>query len=304
MHSRRSSPSPSQAVRRWPGQAAAAGGTGHGGKILVVGAENQYSDVAAQIGGKYVTVTAIVSNPNTDPHTFEASVSVAKDLSAARLVVQNGLGYDGFMTKLEKASPSKDRIVITAQQVLGLPDATPNPHLWYDPATMPAVARRIAAGLGRIQPSHKAYFAKNLAAFDASLKTWTDQIAAFRRSYAGTPVAVTEPVADDLLQAAGVDVKTPWSLQAAIMNDTDPSPQDSAAQNALFTGRKIKAFLYNRQVTDSITSRFLQLARANEIPVVGVYETMPAGYHYQGWMEATLKALRGAIANGTSTERL
>ncbi|HEU0256490.1 MAG TPA: zinc ABC transporter substrate-binding protein [Microbacteriaceae bacterium] len=280
-----------------------AGAGGGADRILVVGAENQYSDVAAQIGGKYVTATAIIQNPNTDPHTFEASVSVAKDLSAARIVVQNGLGYDDFMTKLESASPSKDRIVITAQDVLGLPNDTANPHLWYDPKTMPAVAKRIAASLGRIDPSHKAYFAKNLATFDASMKTWGDQLAAFRSTHAGTPVAVTEPVADDLLKAAGVDVETPWSLQAAIMNDTDPSPQDSALQNALLTGKKVKALLYNRQVTDQVTERFLRVARANGIPVVGVSETMPAGYHYQGWMEATLKALRVAIETGASTDK-
>jgi zinc/manganese transport system substrate-binding protein len=282
----------------------AASASGSDGKIVVVGAENQYSDVAAQIGGKYVSATAIMSDPNTDPHTFEASASVAKELSTAQLVVQNGVGYDDFMTTLEKASPNDDRKVIVAQKVLGLPDSTPNPHLWYDPKTMPAVARQIAAELGTIQPDHKAYFQKNLATFTDSLKTWTDQLSTFKQSYANTPVAVTEPVADYMLQAAGVDIKTPWSLQASIMNDTDPSPQDSAAQDALFTGKQVKVFLYNQQVTDSITSHYLSLARSNDIPVVGVYETMPSGYHYQEWMEAELTALQKAITSDTSTEKL
>lgn len=274
------------------------------GKIVVVGAENEYSDVAAQIGGKYVDASAIMSNPNTDPHTFEASASVAKELSTAQLVVQNGVGYDDFMAKLEKASPNKDRKVVVAQDVLGLPDDTKNPHLWYDPKTMPAVAEKIAADLGAIQPSHKAYFQSRLAAFNDSMKTWTDALSTFKQSYADTPVAVTEPVADYMLEAAGIDVKTPWSLQAAIMNDTDPSPQDSAAQDALFTGKKIKVFLYNQQVTDSITSHFLKLSHDNDIPVVGVYETMPTGYTYQKWMQAELDALQSAITSGTSTEKL
>ena len=274
------------------------------GKIVVVGAENEYSDVAAQIGGKYVSATAIMSNPNTDPHTFEASASVAKTLSTAQLVIQNGVGYDDFMGKLEKASPNKNRTVIVAQDVLGLPDNTENPHLWYDPKTMPAVAKEIAADLGKIQPSHKSYFQDQLATFNTSLKTWTDQLATFKQTYANTPVAVTEPVADYMLQAAGVDIKTPWSLQAAIMNDTDPSPQDSATQDAFFTGKAIKVFLYNQQVTDSITSHFLSLAHANNVPVVGVYETMPTGYHYQKWMEAELTALTNAITSGQSTEKL
>jgi zinc/manganese transport system substrate-binding protein len=279
-------------------------GTGSSGKIVVVGAENEYSNVAAQIGGRYVTAEAVMSNPNTDPHTFEASASVAKELSDAQLVIQNGVGYDDFMAKLEKASPNSKRKVVSAQQVLGLPDDTKNPHLWYDPKTMPAVAKKIAADLESLDPSHKAAFEKNLTTFDDSLTTWKNQLASFKTDYSDTPVAVTEPVADYALQAAGVDIKTPWSLQAAIMNDTDPSPQQSAAQDALFTGKQVKAFLYNQQVTDSITSHYLSLAHKNDVPVVGVYETMPTGYTYQKWMEAELSALKSAVTNGTSTEKL
>lgn len=274
------------------------------GKIVVVGAENEYSDVAAQIGGKYVDATAILSNPNTDPHTFEASTSVAKTLSAAKLIVQNGVGYDDFMAKLEKASPNADRTVIVAQKVLGLPDDTANPHLWYDPKTMPTVAQAIAAELGKIQPSHKSYFVSNVTTFTNSLSTWTDALATLKRQYPQAPVAATEPVANYMLQAAGADIKTPFSLQAAIMNGDDPSPQDSALQDALFTDNTVKAFVYNQQVTSSLTSHYLSLARANNIPVVGVYETMPTGYTYQKWMEAELSALQKAIADGTSTEKL
>lgn len=286
------------------GCATSAQGSSTGGKIVAVGAENEYADVISQIGGDYVNVTAIMSNPNTDPHTFEASASVAKTLSQAQLVVQNGVGYDDFMATLEKASPNSDRRVIVAQKVLGLPDSTPNPHLWYDPKTMPAVATAITEQLSHIQPEHTAYFQKRLTAFTQSLSSFTDSIAAFKQQYAGTPVAVTEPVADYLLEAVGVDVKTPWSLQAAIMNDTDPSPQDSAEQDALLTGKHVRVFLYNQQVTDSITQHYLDVAKANDIPVVGVYETMPTGYTYQKWMQAELAALKNAVVSGTSTEKL
>ncbi|MDQ1542794.1 MAG: zinc/manganese transport system substrate-binding protein [Actinomycetota bacterium] len=274
-------------------------------KIQAVGAENEYASVISQVGGKYVTTTAIMNNPNTDPHTFEASASVAKTVSAAQLIVQNGLGYDAFMTKIESASSSSSRKVIVAQNVLGLPDSTPNPHLWYDPKTMPAVAKQIAADLSSIQPAHKAYFESNLKTFDASLTTWTDALASFKSAYPGTTVAVTEPVGDYMLQAAGADIKTPFSLQAAIMNDTDPSPQDSATQDSLFTNKSVKVFVYNEQVTDAITAKYLALAHQNNIPVVGVYETMPTpGYTYQTWMMAELNALKKAVTDGTSTAKL
>ena len=275
------------------------------GKIVALGAENEYANVIAQLGGQYVDASAVMSNPNTDPHTFEASPSVAKEVSASRLIVQNGVGYDDFMSKLESASPDSSRKVIVAQKVLGLPDSTPNPHLWYKPTTMPAVGKAIVAALAEIQPSHKSYFEKRLRTFDASLDAWTNELAAFRKAHAGVAVAVTEPVADYALQAAGVHIETPWTLQAAIMNDTDPSPQDSALQDSLFTGHKVKVFLYNQQVTDDVTQHFLSLARANAIPVVGVYETMPTpGYDYQSWMEAELRALDKAVTSGTSTQKL
>ena len=283
----------------------ALGSSGAGGKIVAVGAENEYADVIQQVGGKYVQVSAIMSNPNTDPHTFEASASVGRLVNAAQLVVQNGLGYDTFMNTIENAVPDSSRRVIVVQKLLGRPDSTPNPHLWYQPGTMPAVANAVAADLAALQPAHAAYFTANAAAFAASLAAWTKAIAAFKARYPGTPVATTEPVADYLLQAAGADNLTPWAFQADIMNGTDPSAQDVATQRSLFTQHKVTVFLYNQQVTDSLTESFITLAQANGIPVVGVYETMPEpGYHYQSWMLAEVQALQRAVADHVSSEHL
>jgi zinc/manganese transport system substrate-binding protein len=274
-------------------------------KITAIGAENEYADVIAQVGGKYVQATAIMSNPNTDPHTFEASAAVAREITAAKLVVQNGVGYDNWATAIENADPSDSREVINVQQLLGLPDSTPNPHLWYNPATMPAVANAIATDLGQIDPAHASYYKANAASFIASLTAWNNAIAAFKSAHPDTPVATTEPVADYMLQAAGTDNMTPWAFQADIMNGTDPSPQDVTLQNSLFTQHKVKVFLYNQQVTDSLTESFIKLANENDIPVVGVYETMPTpGYTYQTWMEAEVNALNKAVTSKVSTEHL
>ena len=276
-----------------------------GGAIVAVGAENEYANVIQQVGGKYVQASAIMSNPNTDPHTFEASASVGRLVSAAQLVVQNGVGYDTFMTTIENAAPSSSRKVIVVQNLLRLPDSTPNPHLWYKPGTMPAVANAIAADLAALQPAHASYFKANAAAFIGSLTAWNNAIAAFKAKYPNTPVATTEPVADYMLQAAGADNLTPWAFQADIMNGTDPSAQDVAIERGLFTQHKVKAFLYNQQVTDSQTESFITLAHANGIPVVGVYETMPVpGYDYQSWMLAEIQDLQKAVANKVSTEHL
>lgn len=274
-------------------------------KIVAVGAENQYANVVGQVGGRYVTVAAVMSNPNTDPHTFEASPKVAEMVSAAELVVQNGLGYDAFMNKIEAASPSSRRKVLEVQNLLGLPSKTPNPHLWYKPATMPAVARAVAADLGRLDPAHAVYFRSRAKKFDESLTPWYQVIAQIKARFPKAAVATTEPVGDYLLQAVGADNRTPWTLQADIMNGVDPSPQEVTFQDNLFKHHRVKAFLYNQQVTDSLTAGFLALAKQNRVPVVGVYETMPTpGYDYQTWMLAEAKALDRALADKRSTTRL
>jgi zinc/manganese transport system substrate-binding protein len=274
------------------------------GAIKAVGAESEYADVISQIGGKYIEVSAIESNPNTDPHTFEVSPTVAQQIAAAEIVVKNGVGYDSWVDKIIAATPNSKRKVIDVQHLLGLPYNTPNPHLWYDQKTMPAVAKAVADDLSALIPAQASYFQANLKKFDESLKPWTAVIASFKASYGGTPIAVTEPVANYMLQAIGCEIATPFSLQAAIMNGTDPSPQDVSTQNELMIGRNVKVFVYNQQVTDSLTQSFLSLAGKNGIPIVGVYETMPTGFHYQSWMVAEVEAMRKAVADKVSTEKL
>jgi len=259
------------------------------GVIVAAGAENEYANVIAQVGGRYV----------------QASASVARVVSEAQLVVQNGVGYDTFMTTIENAAPNAARKVIVVQNLLGLPDSTPNPHLWYKPGTMPAVANAIAADLTVLQPAHASYFKANAARFIESVTAWTNAIASFKAEYPGTPVATTEPVADYMLQAAGADNLTPFAFQADVMNGTDPSPQDVALERSLFTQHQVKVLLYNRQVTDTLTESFITLAEQDGIPVVGVYETMPVpGYDYQSWMLTEVQDLRKAVADHISTEHL
>ncbi len=273
--------------------------------ISVIGAENEYANVLGQIGGRYVQVSAILDNPNTDPHTFEASPTVAQKVSAAQLIVQNGVGYDTWISRMESASPNPQRKVIVVQHLLGLPDSTPNPHLWYDPATMPKVAKAMAADLSAIQPAHAAYFQANLNAFDRSLTPWLDAIAQFKAKYPNTKVATTEPVADYLLSAMGAKNLTPFTFQADIMNGVEPSPQDIALENSFFTQHKVKAFAYNQQVISALTTLIRQAALKAGVPVVGVYETMPTpGYNYQSWMLAQVEALQKAVASKVSTQKL
>lgn len=262
--------------------------------LHAVGLENQYANVLAQIGSPYVAVTAIQSNPNTDPHEFEATPRVVESFRHADLVVENGLGYDSWATSLLAGTHAK---IISAQAVLHLPDNTPNPHLWYRTDTMPAVAAAAAAFFEAKDPAHKAEYAANLKAFDASLRPWKLEIARVKAKFSGAPVAVTEPVADYLLQEAGLDIKTPFSFQASIMNDTDPAPQDVALEQGLLRNKKVWVFAYNEQVTDAQTKALLAIAKQHDVPVLPVYELMPqTAKTYQGWMLDATKSLYNALS--------
>jgi zinc/manganese transport system substrate-binding protein len=268
--------------------------------VAIVAGENEYGNVAAQIGGTYVSVYSVDSNPNTDPHTYEATPSVGQKIANADLLIENGVGYDTFMGTLAAASPNSSRKVINVQHLLGLPDSTANPHLWYSPRTMPAVARALA-----LDPAHASTFRANEHKFVASLQPWLNAIAAFKSKYAGTTAATTEPVADYLLSAMGINNLTPWQFQADIMNGTDPTPQDVTLERGFFTKHQVKVFCYNQQVTDPLTDSIRQTALAAGVPVVGVYETMPVpGYDYQTWMIAELNAIEKAITTHASTQRL
>ena len=272
--------------------------------IPAVGAESQYANVISQIGGRYVSVTAIMHNPNIDPHSFEANPSIAQSVSAARLIVQNGAGYDSFMNRIESASSSSATRIIDVQKLVGAADSARNPHLWYDPAVMPRVALRLAADLSALQPAHAAYFRANARRFDRSLQPWLEALAQFRRRHPGTPVATTEPVGDYMLQSAGANNRTPWSLQADVMNGVDPAPQDISLENSLLREHRVKVLLYNQQVTDTLTQSFLKQAAQGHVPVVGLNETLPSGFDYQSWMLAEVEALERAVTAGESTPRL
>jgi zinc/manganese transport system substrate-binding protein len=272
-------------------------------KIQAVGAENFYADVISQIGGTHVDVHSVLSNPNTDPHSYESNTVDASAVASADLIVENGVGYDAFMQKLEDASPRSERTVIDVGQIFAK-RAGDNPHLWYLPATMPRIAGLIASELSKRDPADAKEFAANRKRFVASLQPWTAQIAALNHAYKGTPVAVTEPVFNYTAEALGLVIRTPVSFQLAVEEGNDPAPQDVAAVSALLSGKTVKAFIYNQQTVEPTTSRMLDLAHKSSIPVIGVYETMPAGLSYQQWMKAEVDAIARAIRSGVSTEKL
>jgi zinc/manganese transport system substrate-binding protein len=263
--------------------------------IPVVAAENFYGDVAKQIGGARVIVTSILNNPDQDPHLFEASPKTARALQQARVVIYNGADYDPWMPRLLNASPSAKRATIIAAGLIGK-KAGDNPHLWYDPRTMPAVARAISNAFSAADPAHQKYYAANLAAFLHSLMPLNVKVAALHRRYAGTPVTATEPVFGYMSDAIGLTMRN-MRFQMATMNDTEASASDIAAFERDLKERRVRVLIYNRQATEALTQRMLKFAQQAHIPALSVTETQPPGVNFQQWMMTQLTALDHALAS-------
>jgi zinc/manganese transport system substrate-binding protein len=266
--------------------------------VRIVAAENFYGDLARQIAGPDAAVTSILSNPDDDPHLFEADPSTARALATAGVVIANGADYDPWVAKLLAAAPAPHRRVIVAADLLHRA-AGVNPHLWYDPATMPAVARALTVVLDSENPAGRATYEANLAHFLASLEPLTAKIAALRGRFAGQTVTATEPVFGYMANAVGLVMRNE-RFQIAVMNDTEPSASDTAAFERDLKGHLVRVLLYNSQASGAAPRRLLGIARANHIPVVGVTETEPAGRTYQAWMASQLDAVDQALSSPQS----
>lgn len=261
--------------------------------VPIVAAENFYGDIAQQIGGPGVKVTSVLSNPDQDPHLFEASPSIARGISAARIVIYNGIDYDSWMEKLLGAARNPDRKTIVVADLIGKKPGD-NPHIWYDPATMLALAQTLAGTLGSADPARQSGYQQRLAAFQASMQPIQAKIARLRERLSGTPVTATEPVFGYMFDALGMQVRN-QSFQMSVMNETEPSASDIAAFEDDLKTHKVKLLVYNSQASNPTAARLEKLARTAHVPVVGATETEPAGKGYQAWMMGELDAIDRAL---------
>ncbi len=266
--------------------------------LSVLAAENVYGDVAHQLAGPHATVASVLSSPDQDPHLFEASPSVAREMAMARIVVINGAAYDPWAARLLAATPSSNRTTIVVADLVGK-TAGDNPHLWYHPATMPALARALSGDLAAADPADAADFGERLTRFLESLEPLRERIAAMRSRYSGTPVTATEPVFGYMASALGLKMRNE-AFQRAVMNGTEPGASDIAAFEADLRQRRVRLLLFNSQATDPAAQRLLGIAKASGVPVVGVTETEPAGKTYQAWMLDQLDAVQRALSEPSS----
>ena len=271
------------------------GASASDGRVGVVAAENVYGDIASQLGGRLVDVTSIITSPTADPHLYQPTTQNAAEVGGARVVIENGLGYDAFMDKLLSSTPTSSRTTVIVADILHISGADANPHLWYDVPKLPDIARAISNALVAADAGHRSYFLDRLRRFDRSLRPLQQAIARIKAKAADAPVAYTEPVPGYLLEASGLAVRTPDAFARAIEEGNDPSPQSVSEMEALLTNHQVKVLLYNSQATSPITTRLRTLASSNGIPVVAVAETLPIGLSFQDWQLGEADAIGRAL---------
>ena len=284
------------------GAAGAAVPAASSSKLQVVAAENFWGSIVKQLAGNKANVTSIITNPDTDPHDYEAKPSDGRTIASAKYVIENGIGYDPWAQKLIDANPDSARKVLNVGKLVGI-DAGGNPHQWYSPDTVRSVIDQVTADLKRLDPKNASYYDAQKTKYQSTgLKQYNDLIAAIKQKYAGTPVGATESIFAPLSKALGLDLVTPEKFLDAIAEGTDPTAQDKATVDEQIKNKAIKVLVFNSQNATPDVKALVNAAKAKQIPVTTVTETLsPAGLTFQAWQSKQLAALQAALARGTGS---
>lgn len=269
------------------------------GPVRVVAAENFWGSIAAQLGGDRVRVTSIVSRPDTDPHTYEATPADARAMATARYVIVNGVGYDAWASHLVQGGSGGARSVLDVGDSVGLKSGA-NPHLWYSPAVVHRVVDRITADYERLDPADGTYFAGLRSGFLAGgLRAYDAGIAEIKARFGGTPIGASESLVDPLAAALGLDLVTPGTFLRAISEGGDPTAADKSTVDSQIAHHQIRVYVVNSQNSTPDVQAEVARARENRIPVVSFTETLsPPGATFQDWQIAQLHALADALSQG------
>ncbi len=274
--------------------------TSGGGRITAVAAEDMWGNLLGQLGGDRVKVSSIISDPGVDPHDYDAKPSDSVAVADARLVVVNGVGYDGWASKLVGANPAAGRVVVDVAKIVGAKEGD-NPHRWYMPADVHRAIDEMASALKRVDPADSAYFDAQATRLQSeSLKAYDDQIARIRAAYAGTPIAISESIYAGMADALGLQVLTPPSFFDAIAEGNEPTAQDKETVDRQIAEHQIKVYVYNSQNATPDVRALATAATKTGIPVVAVTETLsPRGATFQDWQQRQLSELESALAKAT-----
>jgi zinc/manganese transport system substrate-binding protein len=266
--------------------------------VRVLAVENFYASLVNEIGGQCVQTTTILSDPDADPHEFQPAATDVRAYQGTQLVIENGLGYDDFSDKI-MGTLSTQPAVVRAGDVLGL-QVGANPHVWYSAGYVDQIRAAIVARLKALDPQAAAYFDAQSAALDQEFATYHNLINQIASRYGGTPVGATESIFVDMGYTTGLNVVSPPELMQAVAEGNDPTARDVATFQNQITNHQIKVLVYNTQTVTSLTEQLKLMAQQNNVPIVGVSETMPLGAQtFQGWQANELELLLQALQKAT-----
>ncbi|MBS1906572.1 MAG: zinc ABC transporter substrate-binding protein [Actinobacteria bacterium] len=277
---------------------ASAGGSAIG-KIPVAASTNVWGDIAHEIGGDHVEVTSIIDSLSKDPHGYEVTAADQLKVKNAKLILENGAGYDAFLPDLLKTAQSSAPVISAVTFAPTWPkSAKPedtvdgfNEHVWYSTPVVDAVAKQIAAELGTIAPERKADFDHNLKTFEAGLGKLDSSLAAVKSAHDGAKIFVTEPVPLYLTEAAGLVNVTPEAFSHAVEEGQDVPPATLLEATKIVGSGDLKALLANAQTGGAETTKVIDAAKSAGVPVQEVTELIPDGKTYLTWMQDNIATM-------------
>ena len=271
-----------------------------GHRLQVVAAENFWGSIATQLAGNRADVQSIITNPDTDPHSYDPTAADARAMAGSQVAIVNGIGYDTWASHLLAANPDSGRVVLSVGDLLGLENGD-NPHQWYSPPAVRRVVAAISAAYAKADPADASYFAARKRLFlTRSLSSYHLLLAQIRRQYAGTPVGYSESIFQPLGSYLGLRLLTPYSFAKAVAEGSDVSAEDTRTVERQLSERLVKVWVVNSQNVTPEIDHLNAIARAEHIPIATVTETLsPANVDFEQWQVAELEQLRAALALAT-----
>jgi len=266
----------------------------------VVAAENFWGSITAQIAGPDAPVTSIVTKPDADPHDYEPTPSDARAFAGARLVIDNGIGYDPWAQRLLDADPGHGRVVLDVGKLLGVPDGG-NPHRWYSRAEVGTFITQVTADLAHIDPAHSAAYARRAHGLVTHGFAALDRgIARIKQRFAGSPIGASESIVSLWADTLGLKLLTPTSFVDAVSEGNEPTASDKATIDAQIANHAIKVFVYNEQNATPDVRRLVDAAHRARIPVVTITETLvPETARFQDWQAREVDELYRALVEAS-----
>lgn len=228
------------------GQAAAAEA------LAVVASFSILGDLTQQIGGERVQVYTLVG-PGADAHVYQPTPSDAKTLSRARLVVVNGLGFEGWIDRLVKSSGYRGKLVVASQGVNTLRQARPqpgkhashdhtgdlDPHAWQDLANARRYVANIATALADADPDNRLVYQANAARLNQEIEALDGQL---RATFGALPAEKRKVVTShDAFAYFGRAYGIRFIAPVGISTDAEPSAGDIGALIRQIRQERIKA---------------------------------------------------------------